>query len=92
MTIKKKRPAEKGASILPPIHHPELQHSIITATGQTQLGRNDQRNKMHKTEEPKSKTDSQKMFEMGIDGGKPDKGQRGISPEWFYKGTGAILR
>jgi hypothetical protein len=44
------------------------------------------------TDELKQKTDSQKMFEMGLEGGKPESGQRGIQPEWFYKGTGSILR
>src|SRR5690606_19838537 len=38
------------------------------------------------------KTDSAKMFEMGLAGGKPAAGQRGVAPEWFYKGTGTILR
>jgi hypothetical protein len=92
VTLLKNRHGDKGGWLLPPIDHPDLAHCLITGTGLTHLGSMEQRNKMHKTEEPKSKTDSQKMFEMGIDGGKPDKGQRGISPEWFYKGTGAILR
>jgi hypothetical protein len=30
-------------------------------------------------------TDSQKMFEMGLNGGKPKTGFRGVQPEWFYK-------
>jgi hypothetical protein len=51
-----------------------------------------QRDKMHKVEEAKQKTDSQKIFEMGLIGGKPEYGKRGIAPEWFYKGTGSILR
>ena len=38
------------------------------------------------------KTDSAKMFEMGLAGGKPASGQRGVAPEWFYKGNGTILR
>ena len=38
------------------------------------------------------KTDSAKMFEMGLSGGKPETGQRGVAPEWFYKGNGMILR
>ena len=39
-----------------------------------------------------TKTDSQKMFEMGLRGGKPGPGERGIQPEWFYKGNGTVLR
>ena len=37
-------------------------------------------------------TDSVKMFEMGIEGGKPAPGERGVSPEWFYKGNGTVVR
>jgi hypothetical protein len=37
-------------------------------------------------------TDSMKMFQWGVEGGRPAKGEIGIAPEWFYKGTGAILR
>jgi hypothetical protein len=33
-----------------------------------------------------------KMFQWGVDGGKPKPGKIGIAPEWFYKGTGSILR
>ena len=32
------------------------------------------------------------MFRWGVDGGRPEHGQIGISPEWFYKGNGTILR
>ena len=37
-------------------------------------------------------TDSMKMFRWGVEGGRPAAGQIGISPEWFYKGNGSILR
>jgi hypothetical protein len=37
-------------------------------------------------------TDSMKMFRWGIDGGRPADGQIGTPPEWFYKGTGTLLR
>jgi hypothetical protein len=33
-----------------------------------------------------------KMFRWGVEGGRPDAGCIGISPEWFYKGTGGNLR
>jgi hypothetical protein len=29
-----------------------------------------------------------KMFRMGLEGGKPEAGQAGVQPEWFYKGNG----
>jgi hypothetical protein len=37
-------------------------------------------------------TDSMKMFRWGVEGGCPEPGRVGISPEWFYKGTGNTLR
>jgi hypothetical protein len=37
-------------------------------------------------------TDSMKMFRWGIEGGRPAPGAIGSAPEWFYKGTGTILR
>jgi len=88
----KNRPGDKGGWILPPINHPDPAHCIVTGTGLTHLGSMAQRDKMHKADEIKQKTDSQKMFEMGLEGGKPEHGKRGIAPEWFYKGNGTILR
>lgn len=29
-----------------------------------------------------------KMFKMGLEGGKPRPGEKGVQPEWFYKGNG----
>ncbi len=40
---------------------------------------------------PPPLTDSMKMFKMGLEGGKPSKGQEGVQPEWFYKGDGSTL-
>jgi hypothetical protein len=37
-------------------------------------------------------TDSMRMFQLGVEGGKPAPGEIGAAPEWFYKGNGAILR
>ena len=86
-----RRPGDSGGWLLPPIDHPDPAHCIVTGTGLTHLGSTAQRNKMHEVESSQ-KTDSQKMFEMGLEGGKPEPGIRGIQPEWFYKGTGEILR
>jgi hypothetical protein len=95
------RPGEK-MWVLPPLDHPDPAHCMVTGTGLTHLGSASQRHTMHKkavhpwnggvTDELTQKTDSQKMFEMGLEGGKPESGKRGIQPEWFYKGTGSILR
>jgi hypothetical protein len=37
-------------------------------------------------------TDSMRMFEAGLVGGRPEPGKVGVAPEWFYKGTGSMLR
>jgi hypothetical protein len=37
-------------------------------------------------------TDSMRMFEAGLVGGRPAPGAIGVAPEWFYKGTGSMLR
>jgi len=89
------RPGDAGGWILPPLDHPDPAHCLVSGTGLTHLGSMEQRAKMHAlTNEgaEASKTDSQRMFEMGLEGGKPETGIRGVQPEWFYKGNGAILR
>jgi hypothetical protein len=66
---------------------------LVSGTGLTHLGSVEQRDAMHKaaqTEGPKS--DSRKMFELGLEGGRPPRGRRGAAPEWFYKGDANILR
>lgn len=85
-------PRDPNGWIIPPVDHPDPAHCIITGTGLTHLGSMAQRNSMHKTDDKHQKTDSQKMFEMGLEGGKPKSGIRGVQPEWFYKGNGSILR
>ena len=37
-------------------------------------------------------TDSMRMYDLGVDGGRPARGSIGTAPEWFYKGTGTLLR
>ncbi len=37
-------------------------------------------------------TDSLRMYQWGLEGGQPEAGTIGLQPEWFYKGTGAMLR
>ena len=37
-------------------------------------------------------TDSMRMFQWGVEGGRPAEGEIGIAPEWFYKGNGSMLR
>ena len=86
------KPGDKSGWILPPLDHPDLAHCLISGTGLTHLGSMEQRAQMHTMADEDSKTDSQKMFEMGLKSGKPELGVRGVQPEWFFRGTGAILR
>ena len=37
-------------------------------------------------------SDSMKMFQIGLEGGRPAAGGIGAAPEWFYKGVGTIVR
>ena len=85
-----RRPGDRRGWLLPAIDHPNPAHCIIAMTGLTHLESVSQRDKMHKND-GLPKTDSQKMFEMGVEGGKPNPGLRGIQPEWVYKGSGMIL-
>ena len=73
--------------LLPPITHPDPAHFYVTGTGLTHLGSADSRNKMHATKDEEM-TDSMKMFKIGLEGGKPNQGEMGAQPEWFYKGNG----
>ena len=78
--------------ILPPIDHPqEPARCLISGTGLTHLGSARDRQAMHATS-AEDLTDSMKMFRWGVEGGRPAAGHIGTAPEWFYKGTGTILR
>lgn len=77
--------------LLAPIDHPDPAHLYVTGTGLTHLGSAATRDAMHKSNGTKTEdnlTDSMKMFRMGLEGGKPTGGVKGVQPEWFYKGNG----
>ncbi len=82
--------------LLPPLDHPDPAHMLVTGTGLTHLGSADARDRMHQATTT-ALTDSMRMFQMGLAGGKPDtaataSGPRvGVQPEWFYKGDGSIV-
>ncbi len=82
--------------LLAPLDHESPHRLLITGTGLTHLGSMQSRNDMHAEDGAKSSdepiTDSRRMFEMGLAGGKPPQGERGAMPEWFYKGNGCNLR
>ena len=77
--------------LLAPIDHPDSAHLYLTGTGLTHLGSAEGRDKMHKAAAGSSLTDSMRMFNMGLEGGKPAAGQVGAQPEWFYKGDGSSV-
>jgi hypothetical protein len=78
--------ADEGRLRLP-LDHPDPAHMLVTGTGLTHLGSADARDRMHKAQ-PEAPTDSMKMFQIGLEGGKPLPGAVGAQPEWFYKGDG----
>lgn len=78
--------------LIAPIDHEDPAHLWMTGTGLTHLGSAEGRNKMHQAAAAGEKlTDSMRMFLEGVDGGKPEAGQVGQQPEWFYKGDGSQL-
>lgn len=78
--------------VLAPIDHPDPAHLHVTGTGLTHLGSAEGRDKMHKAAAAaETLTDSMRMFLMGVKGGKPQAGETGAQPEWFYKGNGNTL-
>ena len=84
--------ALKERRVLPPIDHKDPAHVLVTGTGLTHLGSAEGRDRMHKDlSDPSKLTDSMRMFKLGLEGGKPGKGETGVQPEWFYKGDGSIL-
>jgi hypothetical protein len=82
--------------LLAPIDVPGSPSRILVAgTGLTHLGSAKDRQAMHKAESVKADdtvTDSMRMFQWGVEGGRPAAGTVGIAPEWFYKGNGSVLQ
>ena len=80
-----------GWRVLPAIDHPiEPARCLISGTGLTHRRSVDTRQAMHAADA--TVTDSMRMYELGAAGGRPLPGVIGTSPEWFYKGSGTILR
>jgi hypothetical protein len=78
--------------LLPSFDHPgEPARCLVTGTGLTHKKSVETRQAMHaQANAPLS--DSMKMYQLGVEGGRPARGKIGASPEWFYKGCGTILR
>lgn len=76
--------------LLPCFDHPdEPARCLVSGTGLTHRKGAENRDSMHAGA---AITDSMRMYQLGVEGGRPGAGQVGTSPEWFYKGSGAILR
>ncbi|HEX8296845.1 MAG TPA: AraD1 family protein [Chthoniobacteraceae bacterium] len=88
-------PIYSGSSewrLLAPFDHPEEPaRCLVSGTGLTHLGSAKNRNAMHLSNDAEL-TDSMRMFRSGLEGGRPAPGQIGTAPEWFYKGSGTVLR
>ncbi|HEY3839132.1 MAG TPA: AraD1 family protein [Bryobacteraceae bacterium] len=77
--------------LLPSADHPlEPARCLVSGTGLTHMASAKNRQAMHG--KPEDLTDSMRMYRWGVEGGRPESGKIGTSPEWFYKGCGTILR
>ena len=63
--------------VLLPVDHPDPAHLLVTGTGLTHLGSASARDRMHKAE-AEATTDSMRMFQLGLEGGKPAPGEVGV--------------
>ncbi len=83
-----------GAStwkLLPSADYPrEPARCMVSGTGLTHMASARNRQAMHG--KPEDLTDSMRMYQWGVEGGRPSGGEPGVAPEWFYKGTGTCLR
>jgi hypothetical protein len=77
--------------ILPAVDHgDEPARCLVSGTGLSHMRSAANRQAMHTAGE--QVTDSMRMYQSGLEGGRPAPGVAGVAPEWFYKGTGSILR
>jgi hypothetical protein len=83
--------------LLAPLDHPDPAQVLVSGTGLTHLGSARTRAGMHTSESKPGEnkgapqTDSMKLFQLGLEQGKPADGSIGVQPEWFYKGDGSCL-
>jgi hypothetical protein len=78
---------EKGR-LSPVVQHPDPYRMMLSGTGLTHIGSADLRRAFH-AHEPR--TDSDRMFQAGVERGRPAGGEIGAEPEWFFKGLGCEL-
>jgi hypothetical protein len=85
--------AEAEGRLLSPLEHPVPTRCWVTGTGLTHLGSAEARARMHSKLAPPegALSDSMKLFNWGVERGKPEPGSVGVQPEWFFRGNGATL-
>jgi hypothetical protein len=81
------RIVEEGRLFLP-LDHPEPSRCTLAITGLTHTGSALSRDAMHTQHGAAPLTDTMKLFNMGLEGGKPKYGAVGVQSEWAYKGDG----
>ena len=75
--------------ILPAFDHPdEPSRCLVSGTGLTHLSSGTAR---ATTQEDAKITDGMRLYQTGVENGRPAPGVVGAVPEWFYKGSGSIL-
>ncbi len=76
--------------LLPPLDHPDPARCYISGTGLDHLDSALARNAMHISpgDTQALPSNSLRLFQSGVEGGKPEPGSVGAQPEWFYKGDG----
>ncbi|MDP6779556.1 MAG: GguC family protein [Candidatus Latescibacteria bacterium] len=81
--------------LLPAFDHPgEPARCMVAGTGLTHMASVASRQAMHADDDAEEEpvTDSMRIYQWGLEGGKPEAGTIGVQPEWFYKGCGTVLR
>ncbi len=81
--------------LLPAFDHPEEPgRCLVSGTGLTHMASARNRQAMHGGQKGEAApvTDSMRMYQWGVEGGRPEPGRVGAQPEWFYKGCGTVLR
>ncbi|MBA3943003.1 MAG: FAH family protein [Herpetosiphonaceae bacterium] len=76
--------------LLAPLNHPDPARCTVSLTGITHLGSATSRDQMH-AQLTAATTDTARMFQIGLAGGKPAAGEAGALPEWAYKGDGRCI-
>lgn len=83
---------ESDWRLMAPLDRPgDPVHVLVSGTGLTHQVSAENRAAMH-SGATATLTDSMRMYQWGREGGRPARGAVGAQPEWFYKGTGAILK